>query len=279
MLTSGDDITIVLSGGASNLNPNNSLGGDPSSNPITDNVINNLFSDVSTTESANGLEDYRCIYIFNDGETAVYNFSTWIQDFSEGSVMEIGIENRNEAQRITLSGGSITGGSFTISFKGHDIISEYNSDLSVWASSLETSISELSDGQRFFNDVSVIAQNIGSTIIFDIAFGGLDAKRNFDKFELQENALIPLSTIDIFVTTPQEGSPINTIASEINVATTPPGGVSFVAATEIEPIVLPVINPNEGFPLWIKRTVEAGVGAVEGDGLKLKFRAESLPPA
>lgn len=281
MLTSGNDITFVLSGGAANLNPNNALGGDPSSTPITDDVINNLFSDASPTETADGIEDYRCIYVFNDGPTPIYNVEIWSDDFDDGAVMQIGIESRNESQRITISGATITGGDFTLSYKSETLVSEYNSDLGEWSTALETSIKELvdDDDEPFFREVSVVAQNVGSTVIFDIIFSGLDAKRNFDKFILEETTLTPEGPLSIFITTPQEGAPINTIASEINLATTPPGGVTFLTTSEEEPLVLPALYPDEGFPLWAKRTIVAGTEALERDGFKLNIRAESLLPA
>lgn len=280
MLTSANDITFVLSGGTANINPNNALGGDPSSTPITDDTINNLFADVSITESDTGIEDYRCIYVFNDGETAIYNLQLWIEDFDSGSVMNIGTENRDEVQRITISGATITSGSFTLSYNSTTFVSNYNSDLAVWAAALEDSLISLldDDDALYFKELAVIAQSVGTSVIFDIIFSGLDARRNFDQFEVIENNILP-DSVSIFITTPQEGAPINTIAPEINVSTTPPGGVTFVAATESSPIILPILNPEEGFPLWTKRTVEAGVLAQERDGYTLKIRAESLSPA
>ena len=82
----------------------------------------------------------------------------------------------------------------------------------------------------------------------------------------------------MFISTPSEGSPINTIAPEINVEVTPPGGVGFFAASELSPIELPKLAPDEGFPLWIKRVTEAGVEAKERDGFKLRFSAQSMEP-
>ncbi len=281
MITNADDISVVLSGGTINLNPNLSLGGDPSSSPIIDNSLNNLFSDVSSDQTDSGIEDYRCIYLFNDGDTAVYDVGLWISDdFVDGATMQIGIESRNENQRITISGGVVTGGNFILSYQLQTITSNYNSDLSIWATLLQNSINNLTDddSNQIFHNAVVAAQNVGTTIVFDIIFSGLDAKRNLDKFLLTENNLLPNPTIGIFLTTPQEGAPINTIASQINAATTPPGGVGFFAATETSPILLPVIYPNEGFPLWIKRTIPAGTVAKENDGLTIIFKSESLKP-
>lgn len=280
MATNAEQISVVLSGGTVNINPNAALGGDPSSSPITTGVLNNLFDDVSPEEGRDGHEDYRCIYLFNDGETTIYNIKVYIhEDFEGGSTMELGIESRDETQRITINGGSMTGGSLELSYRGQPFTINHNSDLGVMATQLQTALRALTDNddKKFFRDVTVTAQTAGSgTVIFDIRFVNRDGKRNHDKLEEVNNLLEPLGVIDVFITTPQEGAPINTIAPEINVETTPPGGVGFFAASLISPITLPRLDPDEGFPLWVKRTTEAGVEAKEKDGFKLRFSAQSM---
>lgn len=125
----------------------------------------------------------------------------------------------------------------------------------------------------------VTGQDAGAgTVIFNINFTGLDGSRNFDAFTVVSNALLPDSQVNLFVTTPQIGSPINTIAPEIGVETTPPGGVGFYAAGVQSPIILPVLKPTEGFPLWVKRVIPAGVEAAADDGFVLNFKADSLAP-
>lgn len=280
-ITSGSDISLVLSGGTININPNDSLGGDPSSSPVVNAAINNLFADVTADQTEDGYEDYRCVYLFNDGDTSVYSFSLWIeQDFEGGAVAEVGITDRNESQRVTVSGGTPTGGSFTLSYKEEPFTVTFDSDLAVWAASFQTALDELEDGDGdlYFASVTVTAQSGGSgTTIFDIAFSGIDGKRNLDKFAVESNDLTG-GTFGLLVTAPSEGSPVNTVAPEINVETTPPGGVTFYVATRQSPITIPVLHPTDGFPLWIKRTVEAGAEAKEQDGFILSFRAESLQP-
>lgn len=281
-VTSGEDITLVLSGGTVNLNPNNSLGGDPSSSPIVNNALNNLFSDISSDQSDEGVEDYRCLYFFNDGDTDIYSVSVWIDsDFDGGSTMELGVETRNEIQRVSITGGVVTGGSFTLSYNGHTFVAPYNADLGEWAVTVQDGILGLigDDAMPIFHDVSVVAQNAGATtIIFDINFSDTDAKRNFDKFVLVEEDLVSVDEINVLISTPQEGAPINTIAPEINFETTPPGGVGFFTTSEASPIELPYLKSGEGFPLWVKRVTPEGTEAKESDGFILSFKAESLPP-
>lgn len=282
-LTSASDISVVLSGGTVNINPNASLGGEPSSSPIASAVLNNLFADVTPTQSEDGREDYRCVYVFNDGDTPIYNLEIWIaEDFNNGGgSVEIGVQSQNETQRITVS-GTPTGGSFTLSYKAQTFAVNWNADLAVWATNLQDGILDLldDDNNHFFSEVSVIASNAGSSsFVFDIRFSGADGKRSFDRFEVASNDMLPNGVVSLLVSTPQVGSPINTVAPEINVDTTPPGGVTFLTPTESVPITLPVLEPTEGFPLWVKRTIPAGATAQENDGFKMSIRAESLAPA
>jgi hypothetical protein len=279
-LTTASDISLVLSGGATNIDPNLSLGGDPSAAPVASGILNNLFADVAADQTADGYEDYRCVYLFNDGPTAVYAVELWVAaNDPDGAIIELGIADQNEAQRVTISGAVLTGGSLTLSYQGAEFTTAYDDDLSVWAAALEVAILDLTDGSDpFFTDVTVLAQTAGSgTVIFDITFDGLDAKRNFDKFEVAANDLEP--AVSVLVTAPRDGSPVNTVASSVNVETTPPGGVGFFVPTPASPILIPRLAPNDGFPLWVKRTTPAGVEAVEANGFVLGFRADSLAPA
>ena len=279
MTTKATDISTVLSGGSNNIDANASLGGNPSFSPVTTDVLNNLFSDISIEESGEGKEDYRCIYFFNDGDTTVFNLSLWIiEQITDGATIEIGIDDRDEIQRITLSGDAITGGSFTLSYKGVSFVSDYNSDLGIWATALETSLLELvnpATNKTFFQELSITAQSNGpDVVIFDIEFSGKDGKRGFDRLVLEDNSLTP--DVEVEITTPREGSPINTIAPEIDVETTPPGGVGFFVASEISPIVFYKFFSDDGFPMWVKRVTPVDAVAKENDGFRLRFSAESL---
>jgi hypothetical protein len=64
-----------LSGGASNTNPNNSLGGAISSTVAP----GNLFDDVLGSESNAGDTEYRGVYVKNDGDVDLQATVVWIQ--------------------------------------------------------------------------------------------------------------------------------------------------------------------------------------------------------
>jgi hypothetical protein len=144
---------------------------------------------------------------------------------------------------------------------------------------LETLTKTEIDSDTFFKEVAVLAQyGTGGTIIFDIKWSGSDSKRNFDKFEVGSNLLQPLGDITVTLTVPVEGAPVNTIANEIDVETTAPGGVTFFNTSISAPIVIPRLDSSEGFPLWVKRVVDSGASSKENDGFSLRISAQSLEP-
>jgi nitrogen regulatory protein PII len=59
------DIRIYLSGGATNTNPNASLGGAISSTEMVDNNLHNLFAKVNAAEALTGSTKYRAVYVKN----------------------------------------------------------------------------------------------------------------------------------------------------------------------------------------------------------------------
>lgn len=274
MANAATDISVVLSGGATNINPNLSLGGSPSSSPITNSVLNNLFDDISPEEAIDGHEDYRCFYFFNDGESSVYDIKIWIlEDFVGGASMEIGVQSSDEIQRITIANGPFSGGFIKIDYDIYQFDSPYE-NLQDWAASLQNSFNDLVS----LNDVSVNAQNIGSdTIIFDVTFGNKDGFRNHPEIQITDNLTPGGATISVATTL--AGSPINTIAPEIDVETTPPGGVGFFIPSEISPIAIARLDPEDGFPIWVKRVVTEDSDPKEKDGFKLRFSAQTLEPA
>ncbi len=75
-----NDVSFVLSGGSSNLNPKKSLGGASSAYFIS-NLRNNLLDTAEFDKnSQNNIIDYRAFYIFNDNQyNTLYNVKVWIE--------------------------------------------------------------------------------------------------------------------------------------------------------------------------------------------------------
>lgn len=277
MAVTATDLSLVLSGGTNNLNPNLSLGGGPSSLRVSNNNLNNLFSDITPDESEAGKEDYRCLYFFNDGDDFVYNVQLWMQNQTEGgSDIQIGLQIQDEIQRITISGAVLTGGSFEITYENIPVSSSYNSDLGTWATDLQNNLRSITndEGHQLLEDVVVSAQSVGSTVIFDISFAGQNAKRNHDSITISGNNLVP--SVNITAATIQQGAPINTVAPTLEVDTTPPGGVSFFIPTEATPLSVPNLGPAEGFPIWFKRITVEGATALADDSFSMRIRMQSL---
>lgn len=291
MLTSGNDISIVLSGGSSNINPNNSIGGDPSGSPVASGVVNNLFDDLSPEDAAAGSEEYRCVYIFNDGETSIWGLKIWLLDNdSSDSVIELGVQKSNEIQRITINGNP-SGGSLTLLYNNRPFSFNFNPDLAVMSVNLQESLKNLTirddSEELIFKNIVVSAQNTGQSVrVFDVSWGEKDASRSFFKFsKLLDNnnndignQLLPLGNVSVTLSTVISGSPINTIAPFIGKETTPPGLVQFFQAKSFSPIELPRLDPNDGFPLWIKRVTIAGAAAKDQESFSLQISALSLEP-
>ena len=280
------DLSIVLSGGSTNVNPNLSIGGNPTAIPILDDSLNNLFSDVTPEQASEGREDYRCLYLFNDAtgdNSTIYNMILWTKDqLTGGSTIEVGIIDQNESQRILLASQDgvtpINGGSFDIVYMGQTVTTNYNSDLTVWATNIQEQLLDLQneDGVNLIDGVTVTPLIAGSaSFVFDLTFTGLDAKRNVDLFEIANNNITPPT--DITVSTLQEGSPVNTIAPLLDIDTTPPSNVVFFDPTLDEPILIPKLNSGDGFPIWFKRTTPAESAAVPADFITLGIRSTVLP--
>jgi hypothetical protein len=268
------DISVVLSGGTANNNPATSLGGQPSATPLSTG-LNNLFDDVDPDEALDGIEDYRCVYVFNDSDETLYQVKVYISDqVEDGSSIGVGIKAVNETQRIQVT-GTPTAGSFVVTYEGVSVTSNYNSDLSTWASNFQTALRQVElEGIKVLKDVRVAAQQLDTIRLFDIVFEGRNGNRNEPSLLLLTNSLTPSSTIEISVLT--EGSPVNTIAPTLDFDITPPGGVTFTETSADAPILIPQLRASEGFPIWVRRTVPPGAEAVSLDGGTLRITMNVL---
>lgn len=93
MPISANDIRFYLSGGSSNQNPLNSLGGAISNTEIFNDVLENIFDNVTKVEADNGLTDYRCIYVKNIGNEIWKNATVFLQQqsLSEDDTVQFGV--------------------------------------------------------------------------------------------------------------------------------------------------------------------------------------------
>ena len=96
------DIDFFLSGGAGNTDPDASLGGVISTTQLTDNVLNNLWDDVSGAESSPGDTEYRCIYVVNShGSLTLQGAVIWISTNTSDPASAISIALAGEGRDAT----------------------------------------------------------------------------------------------------------------------------------------------------------------------------------
>ncbi len=281
MAVNPNDISMVLSGGSNNTDTALSLGGPPSTKQIFSGILNNLFDDVTPDESETGSIDYRAFYIANDSEEVIFNAAFWIDsEVDGGASVEIGIDLRNELQRVIVTGSVSPGDSMELSIEDNDFTVTVPAfvDVDEWASNFENAISALVDvdGLQLYPDVTVSVIVSGSSFSFDVLFQGGSGFRNQEQMVLVTDNM-PGATITI--STIVNGSPINSIAVILDSENNTPGGVEFGFPTEEDPIFFDFFRPAEFFAVWIKRTTVAGVESLANDGVTLSFRAETISRA
>ena len=88
------DLKFFLSGGAGNTNPNAALGGAISTTEVVDNILNNLFDNVSGVEHTAGDINYRCIYVKNNSVSIAYLSKLFIETNTPAadSQIQIGLD-------------------------------------------------------------------------------------------------------------------------------------------------------------------------------------------
>jgi len=265
-MISASDIVFTLSGGATNTDPDESLGGDPSAFALTSG-INNLYNDISKAECKDGHTDYRCIYVFNNNATdSFYNIVAALTPTAGGATKTFGVPIATDTQKIIVT-GSITGGSFTLTYDpsdpdcDDDVTVNWSPITVVWSANLQNALNAL----PCLSGVVVTATAVAGKTTFYINFEGADNYKQHPLLTLKTSALLPSSTI--VISKMVDGGPINNIASTIPNDLTVPAGITF-GATDIN---IGTLNHGDGFPVWIKRSIAAGSTGVYGDGLNLKI--------
>jgi hypothetical protein len=274
-----DQILFLLSGGTSNIDPSQSLGGEPSTAIILDG-INNLFSNVTREHVTSGYIDYRCFYIYNNSEDPLTDLEIFIASQVEGgSVGYLGINIADDEQQVSvLSTNLVTGGYFTFTFGDSPSIHvNYDADIDNWATNFQNALLTYADltsvtvTGSFFPDYSVGYFHNQKAYIFVVQFSEIDGQRNQPYITINGNHLTGVSNIDMSVLKKVTGSPCNTIARSIAAATTVPDGVIFYNSSPINRITLGSLMPREYLPIWIKRVTPSGVSEMNNDGFSVNL--------
>jgi hypothetical protein len=244
-----DQVLFFFSGGSQNRFTELSLGGEPSEFPVPSNQ-NNLFDDSNLNLRGDDKTDFRCIYLFNKSVGLVTGTKVWLDSQAEGgSDIELGVRIANEKQRVTINADSIVGGSTTFSFNEVEFSFSHDSDVATWASNFETALNALDA----LSTTTVTGSTFLTTTIFDVDFLSSDGSRRHPVIEFVSHTLTGSGIDDPVIAVLEKGGPINDIAPDIDLATSPPGNIEFLFSDVDNPFIIGTLNPNEGLPIWVKR--------------------------
>jgi len=107
-----------LTGGASNSDPDASLGGVGSSNQVSGTALNNLFDNVEPAEAIAGDVEYRAIDLYNAGDATAVVVKIWIDTESTSSYTQFDIGLDSTTQTIGAEGSAPSGVSFSHPLSG-----------------------------------------------------------------------------------------------------------------------------------------------------------------
>lgn len=261
-----EDISFVYSGGVNNTLPEKSIGGPPSINSI--NIFNNnLFGFVKKNESAVGLVDYRCFYIFNNSlSNTIYNANIYIKNQIEGiSSCKIGLSKSTDVQVLSLS-STPGSGFFTLRYEDHTTQPIYwNDNYLIFQKNIENALNDLD----VLSGIVVERSFLNS---FKISFLGSDNYRNHPVLIVSSNSLNPSITIEVVKTT--EGQPINSIAPLLSTSITTPYNVVFYDTSDLNndtKVFIGDLRPGDGIPIWVRRETFGEVSNDETNGFDFRF--------
>lgn len=262
-MLSASDFTFVYSGGRGNRDHERSLGGPASVQAIVGPVLDNLFNDLKPQDKVLGRVDWRCFYVFNGNATdALYNSKIFISSETAGGAgVDLGFLLLRDRQKVSL--GSLPGGgSATFGYAGGEVSADWGGGLAAFAANLAAGLNEVAGrGVAGVRDVGAVD--------FTIEFSGSKA---------EPVLTVPGNTLGVAVVVSKEqtGSPVNTVAVQVDTPTTPPSGVALSHPTADDPVFLGNLFPGDGFPVWVRRTLLSTAEDVNPDGFTVRLSGEPV---
>ena len=270
------DIKFYHSGGGSNCNPLNDLGGACSTCELVDG-INTLFSDLSPKASRSGGIDYRCFYVKNTHPNESLRNAKFYVDWERksGSFVDVGVKRINEVQTIHVQGLTPPNENnfFTLHLDGYtNWTIPYSANITEWQGMFQVAIRSV-DGLQ--NVLVQIAGSIGfpTDIVFTITFTGHARNHKLNLMTVVDNSL---DNQTITVTEVKDGSPINVVACTTSSIIVKPSCVDFDYPLRGSPIELGDLLPGEQFPVWVRRTTPEGTRVHIKD--KIRFNVDGTFP-
>ncbi len=166
----------------------------------------------------------------------------------------------------------MSGGSLTISLDGNQATFNYDNDLQVWGQNFQDAL----NGLPGVSGAHVSASLFSGTATFQVAFLGADANRYFPVMTVVTNALTGTGTITVSVTKLVDGAPINSVAPQIDQATSVPSGVTFADSSFESPITIGNLRATEGFPVWVRRITPEAATPLADDGFTLGINGDPI---
>lgn len=262
-----DDIVFVFSGGSSNYDPFQSIGGDPSSVEISE-ISGNLFGSLVDPQLRLGIVDYRCFYVFNQNSTdTLYDFSVYVENTTTTSCL-LGIKTQNEIQKITLSGSPVSG-NLVLNYNGINMLVNFTTNMSQLATNFI----------QAFTTVGVLGVQVtavANTGYYTVTIN-FDGDSGFKFHPLLINVSNNLSpTTEVFIEKIQQGSPINIISPQVANIRTKPENIEFVNYTPTNMLSLTSLRPLEGFPVWLQRIVQPGSDKATSQTFTFKVKGKVI---
>jgi hypothetical protein len=265
-----DDIKFYHSGGGSNCDPDNDLGGAISTCELHGG-LNTLLDDHTPKQSRKGVIDYRCFYIKNtNGTETLRNTKVYIDsEKPSGSFIDLGVNIKNEVQIVNVAGNKPPneGDSMNITVPGYGSFTVYyHVNPTQWQGRFQTEIR----GLEGLNDVKVSVVGIigfPTDITFTLYFDGDSQSRNLGTMTVANPNSLDGCTITISTT--KHGAPISTTACAIPDMLTAPACADFRYPLRGDPIELGDLRPGEFFPLWVRRTTPAKTIKLTRDNFRI----------
>lgn len=265
-----DIVKFYLSGGASNADPNLSLGGVMSSVEIDFlDPQDNLFDDVLSDNALNGHTDYRCFYIMNVSDVTVTDLVVVIDSqVSGGSDVVMGDDLLSDQQAMQISGTPDLTSNPSVLFNvpgwGVSFQADYGisgiaaDDIATFASNIQALMTEQPD----FLGVTVSAIDDTTMIL---TFSGFPFNHLMPLIDIMNNTLGGGATIN--VTKQQDGGPVlvtaETIPNEIVTPSVTLGLTSLAIGT---------LKSGEYLPVWVKRMTPPNSAALLSDNFILSLQ-------
>jgi len=248
------DHKAYLTGGSANTNVNLSLGGAISATLITDNVINNLFDNVSTAESLAGMTDYRCIAIKNENSVSAGSFTV----NNMYAIITLGTTD------FTLIGAtSVTASAFVIGTT-YTITAIGTTDFTLIGAAANTV------GTRFTATGAGTGTGTAVTTVFTatgVGTGTGTAGQIAQNVSVYISANTPSPGTDVSIGLDPNGVSVDAVTTTPE--TTAPTGVTFSQPTTAGVLTVGSILPQDYVNIWLRWVVTAGAAAYTNDSVSL----------